>query len=114
MSTTTIRIEDDLKARVAAAAARAGTTAHAYIVEAIARTVEQAELDEEFHRIADARWAKVLSTGKAIPWERAKAYLEARARGQRPRKPAARKFELRGADSTRPATARKTTKKVVG
>ena len=93
MSTTTIRIEDDLKARVAVAAERAGKTAHAFIVEAIAQTVEQAELDEAFRRVADARWAKLLATGKSVPWNDAKAYLESRALGKHPRKPAARKLE---------------------
>jgi predicted transcriptional regulator len=92
MSTTTIRIEDDLKARVAAAAERAGKTAHAFILDAIARTVEQVELEDEFHRVADQRWARVLATGKTVPWDDAKAYLETRSRGQRPRKPAARKL----------------------
>ena len=91
MTTTTIRIEDDLKARVAAAAERSGKTAHAFILDAIAQTVEQVELDEAFHRIADVRWAKVLATGKTVPWDDAKTYLEARARGERPRKPVARK-----------------------
>ena len=43
MSTTTIRLEDDLKARINAAAAQAGKTAHAFILEAIAQTVEQVE-----------------------------------------------------------------------
>lgn len=93
MSTTTIRLEDDLKARVTAAAERAGTTAHAFILDAIAQTVEQAELEEEFHRIADERWAKVLDTGKTVPWDEAKAYLEARARGERARKPTARRLK---------------------
>lgn len=92
MTTTTIRIEEDLKARVTAAADRAGKTAHAFILDAIAQTVEQAELDEEFHRVADERWAKVMNTGKTVPWDDAKAYLKARARGERPRKPAARKL----------------------
>jgi predicted transcriptional regulator len=92
MTTTTIRIEEDLKGRVAAAAERAGKSAHAFILDAIAQTVEQVELDEEFHRVADERWAKVLVTGKTVPWDDAKAYLEARARGERPRKPVARKL----------------------
>ena len=92
MTTTTIRIEDDLKARLAVAAERAGTTAHAFILEAIARTVEQAELDDEFHRIAEERWANVLATTKTVSWDDAKVYLEGRARGDRPRKPAARKL----------------------
>ena len=90
MSTTTIRIEDDLKARVGSAAKRAGKTPHAFILEAITRTVEQAELDDDFHRVADERWARVLATGQTVPWDEAKTYLEARARGERPRKPAAR------------------------
>ena len=92
MSTTTIRIEDDLKARVTAAAERAGKTAHAFILDAISQTVEQAELDEDFHRVADERWAKLLATGRTVPWNDAKAYIEARARGERMRKPAARKL----------------------
>lgn len=92
MATTTIRLEDDLKARVAAAAQRTGRTAHAFILEAIAQTVDQVELDDEFHRVADERWAKVLTTGKTVPWDEAKAYLAARARGERPRKPVARKL----------------------
>jgi len=91
MSTTTIRIEDDLKARVAAAAEREGTTAHAFIVDAIAKGVEQAEFDDDFHRVADARWAKVLATGKTVPWDAARTYLQARVAGAKPRKPAARK-----------------------
>jgi predicted transcriptional regulator len=89
--TTTIRIEDDLKARVAAAAARAGKTSHAFILDAITQTVAQVELDDAFHSIADARWAKLLASGKTVPWDDAKAWLEARSRGERPRKPAARK-----------------------
>jgi predicted transcriptional regulator len=92
MSTTTIRLEGDLKARVAEAAERTGKTSHAFILDAIAQTVEQVELEEEFHRVADERWAKVLATGKSVAWGDAKAYLEARARGKRPRKPVARKL----------------------
>lgn len=91
MGTTTIRIEEELKARVAAAAERAGKSAHAFILDAIAQTVEQAELDDEFHRVADERWAKVLATGRTVPWDEAKTWLEARARGERPRKPTARR-----------------------
>lgn len=93
--TTTIRIETELKARVAAAAARDGKTTHAFIVDAIAATVERSELDDDFHRVADERWARVLETGRAVPWGKAKAYLEARARGATPPKPKARKLGRR-------------------
>ena len=90
VSTTTIRIEDDLKARVTAAAEREGKTTHAFIVDAITQTVEQAELDDEFHRIADERWARVLATGKTVAWDEAREYVDARLRGEPPRKPVAR------------------------
>jgi predicted transcriptional regulator len=90
-TTTTIRIGDELKSRVAAAAKRAGKTVHAFILDAVAQRVEQVELDDAFHRVADERWAKVMATGKTVPWDAAKAWLEARSRGERPRKPVARK-----------------------
>jgi predicted transcriptional regulator len=92
MSTTTIRIEDDLKARITAAAQCAGKTAHAFILEAISQTVEQVELDNAFHAVADQRWANIQASGKTVPWDDAKAYLTARANGEPNRKPAARKL----------------------
>jgi predicted transcriptional regulator len=91
--TTTIRIEDELKERIAAAAQLSGKTSHAFILDAIAQTVEQVEVDAEFDRLADERWASVLATGKTVPWDDARAYLEARARGAKFRKPAARNIK---------------------
>ena len=93
MSTTTIRIEDELKARVAAVAESAGKTTHAFIVDAIAQTVEQVEQDNAFHALADQRWGAIQATGETVPWEAARSYLQARANGERPRKPAARKLK---------------------
>ncbi len=89
MATTTIRIEAQLKQRVTAAAERAGKTTHAFIRDAIAQTVEQAELDAAFHRVADERWATVLATGMTVPWDEAKEWIEARSRGEHAEKPAA-------------------------
>jgi len=91
ISTTTIRIDHELKARVAAAAKRTGKTPHGFIMDAIARTVEEAELDDEFHRLADERWAEFLANGKSVPWEEARKYLLARARVEKPPRPRARK-----------------------
>lgn len=92
MPTTTIRIDDDLKSRIADAAQRAGKTAHAFIVDAITETVAQDELDAALHRIADERWATILATGQTVPWDEAKAWLQARSRGEHRRKPAAHKL----------------------
>ena len=93
MSTTTIRIEDELKARVAAVAERAGKTAHAFILDAITQTVEQVEQDNAFHALGAARWQAIQATGKTVPWDAAKVYLAARAQGKPMRKPAARKIK---------------------
>jgi predicted transcriptional regulator len=90
MSTTTIRLEDALKARVLAAAERAGTTAHGFMLDAIARNVEQSEIDSAFDALADQRWEQVQSSGKTVAWDQAKSYLTARAQGVPVRKPAAR------------------------
>ena len=93
MSATTIRIEDELKARVAAAAQQAGKTAHAFILDAISQTVEQVEQDNAFHAVADQRWATIQASGKTVPWDDAKAFLAARANGAPARKPAARELD---------------------
>jgi predicted DNA-binding protein len=92
MSTTTIRITDELKARVTAAAERTGKTAHAFILDAIAQTVEQVELDDDFHRLADARWAQLLSDGQTVSVDDAEVYLTTLARGEQPARPVARQL----------------------
>lgn len=43
MSTTTLRLPDDLRARIAQAAKRAGITPHLFMLEAVAEKTEQAE-----------------------------------------------------------------------
>ncbi len=93
MATTTIRIEDELKLRVTVAAEIAGKTPHAFILDAIAATVEQVELETEFDAIAERRWASIVATGKTVPWEAARQHLLARSRGERPQRPAAQKPE---------------------
>lgn len=90
MSTTTIRLEDELKSRLNAAAAQLGKTAHAFILDAVAQKVEQVEEDNTFHAMADERWLRIRTDGKTVAWDDAKAYLAARANGERPRKPAAK------------------------
>ena len=90
MQTTTIRLDDIMKERIAAAADLAGKSAHAFILDAISQTLEQVELDNEFHEIADERWNGILASGKTIAWEDAKAYLAAKSRGESPHKPLAR------------------------
>ena len=82
MATTTIRMNDELKARVAAMAERAGKTTHAFILDAITQTVEQAEQDKAFHALGAERWQAMQATGQTVPWDEAKAYLAARAQAE--------------------------------
>ena len=91
MPTTTIRIPEDLKARVAAAAERAGTTAHGFILEAIAEKAEQAEHRADFHAVAGKRYANLVASGKTIPWEKMRSYLENRIAGKTSARPVAKK-----------------------
>lgn len=92
MGTINILLEEDLQARIAAAAEREGKTADAFIVDAIVRTVERSESDGEFQRHAEERWAELQETGKSVAFDEARAYLEARAQGRRPARPSARKL----------------------
>lgn len=92
MTTTTIRLPEDLKARVAAAAKRSGTTAHGFILEAIAEKTQQAELRADFDAIAEQRYATILSSGETIPWAEMRKYLEVRITGNPAKHPLARKL----------------------
>ena len=92
MSTTTIRLPQDLKARVAAAAKRAGKTAHSFILEAIAEKADEEERRSDFHDVADKRYARIAASGKTIPWSEMRTYLENRIAGRKARRPVAKKL----------------------
>ena len=93
MSTTTIRLPDDLKARVAAAAELAGTTSHNFILQAISEKTAQEELHRDFNAVAESRYAKIVATGKTIPWHAMRSYLESHMAGKTEAvRPAARKL----------------------
>jgi predicted transcriptional regulator len=92
MSTTTIRLPQDLKDRVARAAKRAGTTAHGFILEAIAEKAAQEELRGEFFDTAERRYAEVVASGRTVPWNEMRRYLERRAAGAKASRPKARKI----------------------
>jgi len=92
MATTTIRISNDLKARVAAIAERAGKTSHSFILEAIAEKAEQEERRSDFDDVAERRFADIVASGKTIPWGEMRSYLEDRLAGKATRRPPAKKL----------------------
>jgi predicted transcriptional regulator len=92
MSTTTIRLPPDLKARIERAAKRAGTTAHSFILEAIAEKADEEERRSDFHDLAEKRYSQIAGSGKAIPWSEMRTYLEKRVAGRKTRRPVAKKL----------------------
>lgn len=92
MTTTTIRLPDELKERIAQAAERVGTTPHAFILDAIAERVEEAERRNDFHATAEQRYAKIVATGKTVPWSEMRTFLEDRLAGRNPSRPVPRKL----------------------
>ncbi|MBM3343557.1 MAG: CopG family transcriptional regulator [Betaproteobacteria bacterium] len=87
MSTTTIRLPQELKNRVARAAERVGTTPHGFILEAIAEKTTDAETREAFLDQAEARYAQIVATGKTIPWPEMRRYLERKSQGRKAVRP---------------------------
>jgi predicted transcriptional regulator len=90
-TTTTIRLPEDLKARIATAAERAGKTTHSFILEAIAEKAELEEQRANFDAEADARFSKIVESGKTIPWTDMRHYLEERLAGKQVQRPIAKK-----------------------
>jgi predicted transcriptional regulator len=92
MSTTTLRLPDELKARIARLAEKSGKTAHSVMLDAIAQKVEEEELRASFHGEADARFAEMIKSGAGIPWHDMRSYLKTRARGKTAQAPRARQW----------------------
>jgi len=90
MSTTTVRLSNDLKKRLADVAERAGMTSHALILKAISDRVEADEARNRFLDEADRRYAAIAKTGQTVPWSEMRRYLERRVAGETVDAPAAR------------------------
>lgn len=92
MSTTSIRLTDELKARLTRAAEQEGTSAHNFILEAIAEKADAAERRADFYAEANRRYAEFLETGESVPWEEVRRYLMGRIHGKTMPRHVARKF----------------------
>lgn len=92
MRTTTIRLPDELKARVAEAARQTGTTPNGFILAAIAEKVERTELRARFDAEVERRYAGIVESGQTITWREMRGYLEARIAGTPAKRSAARRL----------------------
>ncbi len=91
--TTTIRLDKELRVRIATAAEREGKSPHAFMVEALEKMVQQAEAEAGFHRVADERWEKYQRTGKAIPADEVNHWILSKVRGKKTKRTVARRLD---------------------
>lgn len=86
-ATTTLKLPEDLKKRIAPLADSAGKTPHAWMVEAIETQATLAEKRKSF--VADARAAEkeVERTGKVYAFDDVFRYMRALAKGRKTRPP---------------------------
>lgn len=90
--TTTIRIPEELKARLARLAEAEGTSTHSLILDAIAEKADALERRQSLHEEALARLARMDETGMGIEWDDMKRYLDARMAGEDVPPPAPKRF----------------------
>ena len=88
MSTTSLKLPDDLKSRIAPLAQAAGKSAHAWMVEALAAQVALAEMRESFLEDARTAAADIDAGGPLFAAEDVHSYILERARGKRVQRPA--------------------------
>ncbi|MGJ8670118.1 MAG: CopG family ribbon-helix-helix protein [Oceanococcus sp.] len=99
MSTTTIRMSDDLKSRIHNVAQAQGLSAHALILEAIAEKADSGERQVAFLGSAKSRMSQIAESGEAISWTDMRTYLKSCVNGQGLERPTPRKIKVeRGED----------------
>jgi predicted transcriptional regulator len=87
MSTTSLKLPDDLKQLAHDAAKRKGVSPHAFMVEAIRLAANAEKMRGEFVASAVAARSEAITSGKGINASNVHAYLRDRASGKRPAKP---------------------------
>lgn len=93
MSTTSLKLSDELKQRAIAAAEMKGVSTHAFMVQAIEQAATSAERRASFVTEAQAAREQMLTTGKGYDASEVHAYLKARIAGNKPAKPKARSWQ---------------------
>ena len=92
MSTTSLKLPDELKQRAVAAAQKLGVSPHAFMVQAIEQAAMSAERRASFVAEAQAARAQMLGTGKGYDADEVHAYLKAHIAGKKPGKPRAKSW----------------------
>jgi predicted transcriptional regulator len=86
-ATTTLKLPDDLKKRIAPLAESAGKTPHAWMVEALETHAGLAEKRKAFIADVVAAEKEVRKTGLVYRAEDVHRYIRARSKGKKPARP---------------------------
>lgn len=89
MTTTSLKLPDELKQRAARAAESEGLSPHAFMVQAIEHAAANAERRASFTAAAHAAREDALSTGKGYEADAVHDWFKARASGKKSAKPKA-------------------------
>lgn len=92
MSTTSLKLPEDIKQLAAAAAKQQGVTPHAFMVDAIRAAAVAAEKRAAFVSDAIESRAETLKSGKGYSASEVHAYIQARAQGKAVVRPKARSW----------------------
>jgi predicted transcriptional regulator len=92
MSTTALKLPEDVKQLAAAAAKHRGVTPHAFMVDAIRAAAVAAEKRAAFVADAMASRDEAVTSGKGFPAADVHAYLRERAKGKTSPKPKAKSW----------------------
>lgn len=92
MSTTSLKLPDELKQRAISAAEQLGVSPHAFMVNAIEQAATVAERRAAFLSGAQAARKQMLETGQGYEADDVHAYIHARIAGNNPAKPKAKSW----------------------
>ena len=91
MTTTSLKLPDDLKNRAAVSAKARGVTMHAFMVEAVQQATTAAERRAHFVKDALAARREFAVTSLSYDWAEVRDYYRAKLQGRKTVKPRLRK-----------------------
>ncbi len=94
VSTTSLKLPEDIKQLATAAAKQQGITPHAFMVDAIRTAATNAEKRAQFVADAIASRKETIKSGKGYAADEVHAYLQARAQGKPAAKPRSKSWRV--------------------
>jgi predicted transcriptional regulator len=92
MSTTSLKLPDELKQRAIVAAEQRGVSPHAFMVDAIEQAAKAAEARQSFVNRALAAREDMLKTGEGFDGDEVHTYIRSRLAGRNPERPTLKKW----------------------